>query len=181
MTKLCELAYKYDTDKRPGSGRHNYTPFYHFLLHDKEVSKILEIGVDKGRSLRMWQEYFPKAQIWGIDNDPDKIINEDRIRSVLCDQSSKEKLEEAIQTLGYDFDFICDDGSHNPKHQVLSATVLVPLLKVGGYYIIEDVYQRVEVLSAIIDIFQNGYSVSQIETAELSQGSDNRLIIIKRY
>lgn len=181
ITSLCELAHKYDTDKRPGSGKHNYTPFYHYLLHDKKVSKVLEIGADQGKSLRMWQEFFPSAQIWGIDKDPDKLVTEDRIKTLLCDQSSEEQLLETLKILGSDFDFICDDGSHNPDDQVLSAKILAPALKSGGYYIIEDVYERTEVLCSITDIFKNGYSVSQIETAELSKGSDNRLVIIYKY
>ena len=41
--------------------------------------------------------------------------------------------------LGHGFDFIVDDGSHIPEHQVMTANVFMPLLKPDGIYTIEDI------------------------------------------
>ena len=35
-------------------------------MRNKKI-KILEIGVLYGSSLRMWQDYFSKAEIYGMD------------------------------------------------------------------------------------------------------------------
>ena len=65
MQTLKEIGKKYPTSKN----RTGFIPIYeHFLgsLREKEIN-ILEIGVDKGDSLRLWREYFSKAKICGID------------------------------------------------------------------------------------------------------------------
>jgi hypothetical protein len=71
--------------------------------------KILEIGVDNGGSIFMWREYFPEANIIGIDNkDCPQLENRDRINFVVEDAYSYKALDQ----LPNDFDVIIDDGSH---------------------------------------------------------------------
>ena len=139
-TDLCRLALTHGTDKMPRWG-HAYTPYYHSLFADRRylVRKVLEIGIDVGASLRMWRDYFPRADIYALDCDHEKLIQESRIRSRLCDQGNAFHLQEAIQWAGRGFDLILDDGSHQLVHQVLTALLLVPLLAPGGVYVIEDV------------------------------------------
>lgn len=152
MTELCELAVKHGTDKCV-----YYTPFYHDLLKDRrDIKKVLEFGVGDledirhslsrvgmvpikvGPSLFMWQDYFPQAQIYALDHDPKKFINEGRIQTFYCDQGDPDSYTEAIKHIGYDFDFIIEDGSHHALHQILSLQMLMPLLKRNGIYIMED-------------------------------------------
>ena len=66
MDLLTKLAQVYETDKW---GVHAYTPYYHELFNSKRnwVYNLLEIGVLNGASLRMWRDFFPNAQILGID------------------------------------------------------------------------------------------------------------------
>ena len=59
---LQELAFMYGTDKL----EHGYIPFYEKHL-PKNTKKLLEIGVKEGRSIRMWQKYFPETEIHGLD------------------------------------------------------------------------------------------------------------------
>ena len=137
-TELCKLAVHYMTDKAPRTG-HAYTPFYHDLLKDRRsAKKVLEIGIDLGRSLFMWRDYFPDATIYGLDWDASRLINEGRIQSYLCNQGDVWQLESAVTWAGSNFDLILDDGSHDPVHQVLTALILVPILAPNGIYIIED-------------------------------------------
>ena len=74
MTTLTEIANKYKSDKGskffatddPG---HLYTEHYHQLfehMRDNQVT-LLEIGAAKGASLLMWNEYFQKGDIVGMD------------------------------------------------------------------------------------------------------------------
>ena len=138
MASLCELATKYGTDKKPEN--HNYTPVYSYLMAGKTVKRVLEIGIAAGESLRMWEEAFPEAEIWGIDHEESKMIDAGRIHTKLCDQGDVIALCALVKSLeGKQFDLIVDDGSHELKHQALSATVLMSLLAVDGFYVIEDV------------------------------------------
>ena len=134
---LSELAQRHNSDKL----QHTFTDFYHGLLAVDRlaVTKVLEIGIFHGGSLLMWADYFPNAIIHGVDIEP-KTVDHPRIKCHQVDQGSKEALVSLITTIGGDFDFIIDDGSHIIKHQQISWAVLYPHLKSGGYYIIEDLH-----------------------------------------
>src|SRR5260221_5176203 len=105
QTPLCKLAYKYGTDKCPQL-KHCYTPYYHQLFkgRQKTVKKVLELGIgyyktikeqeavydrklkryyQKGASLKMWRDFFPNAQIFGADIQPDTLFEEERIKTYL--------------------------------------------------------------------------------------------------
>lgn len=151
-TPLCELAKKHETDKggrhyRYGGGDsdtcHEYTPIYWDLLHAKkdDVKHVLEIGVNAGSSLRMWKEFFPNANIVGIDCEQRTMFSEDRIQTIMADQGSEVSLVMAMGMVDPErpcFDLIIDDGSHETGHQITSMQTLLPFLKKDGIYVIED-------------------------------------------
>ena len=76
---LDALARLHGTDK--SSHHHGYTRLYerHFASRRATVRRLLEIGVggtsswrgydttQGGQSLRMWSDYFPNAEIVGVD------------------------------------------------------------------------------------------------------------------
>jgi predicted O-methyltransferase YrrM len=146
-TELCQLARKHGTDKggghlQRGDTCHNYTPAYHKLFKDRrdDVKAVLEIGIGGGHSLRMWKEYFPNAQIIGIDCNFDCILQiEDRIKCYVADQYNEEDLRIVMKAIGHKLDLIVDDGSHEPAHQIFTAQVLLPYLAPDGVYVIEDI------------------------------------------
>lgn len=162
MTRLCELAEKYGSDKTP-SIFHGYTPFYDELLKDRDVKRVLEIGIGNvacmnhvkdykpGASLRMWRDYFPEAKIFGADNDSGVLFNDTlHIYTLWCDQSSERSLVDMAGVLGGNFDLILDDGSHVLEHQALTSNTLIPkLLSRTGVYIIEDVAWRSELYALL--------------------------------
>ncbi len=148
MTPLCELARKYQTDKGgehlfAGDTCHRYTEAYHELFKHRceQVQWVLEIGVNYGCSLRMWAEYFPRAWVIGIDSNEGCLFNEGRILTFAGDQFNQDDLLSIVRRVGRpQFDLICDDGSHEPAHQIFSAQVLLPFLASDGAYVIEDIY-----------------------------------------
>lgn len=174
-TELCKLGVKYHTDKTPfiEPPTHDYTPYYHELFKGRTVKKVLEIGVAAGASLRMWQDYFNEAEIYGLDIDPQRLFNEGRIKTFLCDQGDANALRELAMKLGGNFDIILDDGSHESVHQSLSARVLVPFVAPGGVYIIEDVCHPEEVVPHLP--FPH-----EVVPRRLDLLSDDRLIVIRR-
>jgi hypothetical protein len=128
---------KYKTNKIT---HHGYQRFYDYFLIPIKNNKmnVLEIGVDDLRSLKMWLDFFPNAYIYGIDINK-KDYNYNRGTIFQGDQSKKKDLVKIVKEIGK-CKFIIDDGSHVPKHQLLSFNYLFKeCLEFGGIYIIEDV------------------------------------------
>jgi len=148
MKTLEELTIKYDVDAL-GLG---YTPHYAKLFDGvrEDVTKVLEIGVETGRSHRMWLEYFPNATIYGFDIFKSGVEEFHRLqkgnpnldRSVMFEgnQESVDDLENFLSLHGNDFDIIIDDGGHTMRQQQISLGVLFDAVKSGGHYIIEDLH-----------------------------------------
>lgn len=139
---LSELGKKYNTDKY---NLHNFCDFYEINLK-KDIKILWEIGILDGASLRMWSEYYPKANIVGFDiNDKSDLEFNERINTVLLDQSNIYQLVELSKVK--DIDIIIDDGSHIINHQIMTFEILFDSLKSGGQYIIEDLHTSTELWS----------------------------------
>lgn len=160
-TPLCQLMHNYGADKCPQI-RHGYSPQYYELLQDQRdyATQILEIGIGTvpvmkrivgehyvpGASLKAWRDFFPQAQVWGLDKARTVLFEEDRIKCYYVDQSSEHSLGAAIQRIHHElgsvelFDLILDDGSHIKEHQWLTIHTLHQWVKPGGLYIIEDIH-----------------------------------------
>lgn len=130
----------------PTKQGHNYLPLYqrHFEANRLNVKKILEIGVESGTSLRMWSEYFPNAEIYGFDIEPEcKLCETDRIKVIIGDQCSETDME----MLPNGFDIIIDDGLHSIKSQLSCFEFLFKnKLSETGIYVVEDVIGATKVL-----------------------------------
>lgn len=184
MTPLCELARKYGTDK---CDKHNFTPTYHAAFKDRaeSVKRVLEVGIKRGASLRMWQEFFPNATIYGVDHNPDTFINHGRIQSFHGDQKDPGSLIECARkaTAAGLLDVIIDDGSHHWSLQLATATALLSFLAPDGIYVIEDVMMRVRKGVRVDDpkFIRNrlppGYDTEVVRTGE---GDDDVLLFIRR-
>lgn len=137
---LDDIGIEAGTDK--SSKKHNYLVNYeralgHLRHHDV---KLLEIGVFNGSSLRMWREFFQNGRIIGVDNKPHALQHSgDRIQVVFGDQSDADCLQAIADEHG-PFDVVVDDGSHVWSHQILTLQTLLPAVRSGGIYIIEDMH-----------------------------------------
>jgi hypothetical protein len=98
---------------------------------------VLEIGIYRGASLQMWRDYFPNAQVYGLDINDVKVMGE-RIHVVRGDQSDDELLAR-IRELG-PFDVIIDDGSHFGTDVHATFAGLFDSLQADGMYVIEDMH-----------------------------------------
>lgn len=130
---------KYKTDKITHHGYHRFYDFFLKQFKNKKIN-LLEIGIDDGRSLQMWRDYFPDGKIYGFDlKKSTKYSDKKNIYEITGDQSSGNDLENIIKEIKC-CDIIIDDGSHVPEHQLFSFNILFKnLLKEGGVYIIEDI------------------------------------------
>ena len=154
---LSKFGWKYGTDK---STNHRYTPYYHqvFTPVRNTTHTLLEVGVFKGESLKMWRDYFTNSMIYGIDyfrgnadgtwGELNRRVKLDakfgpRIAMFDVNQSSIVEMERAFaedQPLGQaaPYDIIVEDGSHMNRDQQLTFGQLFPLVRPGGIYVIED-------------------------------------------
>lgn len=133
MLSLYEIGIKYNCDKITQHGYHRFYTQYLNKWRNKPI-KMLEIGIDKERSLKMWQEYFAKGTIFGVDKKLEGVKN------VFTGDQSDTNFLQAVHTKAGPFDCIIDDGSHVPEHQVSTFNYLFKhSLKNGGIYIVEDI------------------------------------------
>jgi len=134
---LDELGAKYLPSKRT----HNYLIYYwmHFRDIRFDVKKVIEIGVQTDHSVRMWEEFFPNATIYGIDIDPAcKQFEGGRRKIFIGDQSDPEFCRQVIKETGGGIDVIIDDASHRFEHQLMSFSYFFPAMSSHGIYVIED-------------------------------------------
>jgi hypothetical protein len=143
---LDELAAQYGSDK--WGGLHWFTPHYanHFAPLRYDPVKILEIGIGGykyescgGESLYMWQRFFPRGLVYGMDLYPKPGVRGPRIRTIQGDQNDRSYLRSLAAELG-PFDIIIDDGSHLNEHVRTSFEELFGCVRPGGYYVIEDLH-----------------------------------------
>jgi len=159
MDKLNPVTDFWYYDKYKGQkvfteiGYHSYHKHYAEKFHDlrHSVKKVLEIGVFRGHSLLMWHDYFPNAEIYGIDisfewhnmgvNAVELCKDKKRIHLLEADACTHETLQIVKEKWGDDFDIILDDASHHPYHQAWALLNYKDLLKQdGGIFAIEDVF-----------------------------------------
>lgn len=141
-TNFTELCNKYNSDK--GTERfpkHGFSKIYdEWFNHLKEkATAVLEIGVNDGASMKVLEEYFPNAKIYGLDIDDKKQFNTTRVECIRLNQSIDSELEE-FSKRDIKFDVIIDDGSHHVQDQQKSFGYLFPMIKEGGIYVIEDLH-----------------------------------------
>ena len=145
----------YATDKL---SKHSYIPSYEKLFQGRKenVKHVLEIGIGSGGSLELWADYFPDAQVYGIDlnyNWPHLDVHP-RIHQIKDDAYSEQFIQK-FTSKNIKFDVVIDDGPHNRFSQMMAMKLYFPLLKENGLIIVEDVQDYLEPGSWIKDIIQS--------------------------
>lgn len=126
---------------------HSYLGLYDNLLSNKrETAKnVLEIGIFKGGSIKLWNDYFTNAVIHGLD-----IIH---INEVWGDIKNNEKIKLYTSVDAYDetffknnflhknikCDFMLDDGPHTLDSMKQFIQLYSQIMTDDGILIIEDV------------------------------------------
>ena len=133
---LAELARKH----RPSKIVHDYLKYYHlhFQAIRSRVRTVLEVSVDAGNSLAMWEEYFPNAVVHGIDVVPGCKRFEGGRRRVHIGDTTDPAFLDGVLAVQPDFDIVIDDGSHRMADQLWLFDHLFPRLTSHGIYVLED-------------------------------------------
>lgn len=127
---------------------HAYTRLYDLHLHGirKRVRKVLELGILNGASLALWRDYFPQAEIFGVDIDPErwKMFAGDLPNTqILIGDERDQDFMAGVAGQG-PFDLIVDDASHAPALQAETFQRLWPAVKQYGFYVMEDIFRAYE-------------------------------------
>ena len=120
---------------------HGYNIFYEKYFKENRIKhlNIMEFGIHHGDSLAALSSYFPNANVVGVDRNPFSTnYKSERIRTLHCDVSSEKNLINLSNYLNKDYDYIIDDASHNPIHQMSILFSMFKNLKSGGIFIIEE-------------------------------------------
>jgi hypothetical protein len=140
MKSLEEISLHYESDK--GNVYHGYLSIYekYFSKYRDTLENFLEIGLWKGESIKMWREYFNVGNLVGADILDLSHIKLHNTQIHMCDQSSREDLENLVKKTYNQYDIIIDDGGHMMHQQQITLGVMFKYLKSGGVFVIEDLH-----------------------------------------
>lgn len=151
---------------KPGHDIYYHHMYAHLLKpfrHEPDLT-LLEIGANTGESLDLWATYFSNVKSiygvrWGIADkqmQPCKAGESCRkIHLIDADQSRLAHLQNVVMKslgdlkfslnmassswAGTGYGIVIDDGSHVPRHMLLSFQTLWPYVRPGGVYVLEDI------------------------------------------
>lgn len=135
---LDQIFNKHGADK--GSIAHNfsirYEPLFEPIRNDPIV--LLECGIQFGCSARAWLEYFPKAQIYGVDCLNEHGISDPRFHFEIGNQRDHAfwhqwTIRNPLPNV------VIDDAEHRADASKTMFDHLWDHLQPGGIYAIEDV------------------------------------------
>ena len=108
----------------------------------------------------MWREYFPHAEIFGVDIvERARQYEEERIHIIQADLS---ELQQVARLREIEPQIIIDDASHIVSHQLLALFTLFDVLPSGGVYILEDLETSLNP-----ELFEAGYRDCPMDAYEV--------------
>ena len=197
---LREIIAHYDInghEKDGGTDKdtyHSYIELYERLLApfvDKAIT-LVEIGIQYGGSMLLWQDYLPKAQFIFVDNvnciSPRILEHVDRDRtSILFQDAYNDIGAEDVDYLAKSgpsggIDFIIDDGPHTLQSQRDFLRLYLPLLNSGGVALIEDVqdtYWFADLEEEVLRLGK-GYVTECIDIRHIKGRYDDLVFVVTR-
>jgi hypothetical protein len=195
-TKLCEIMNKEGSDKAREK-YHNYTTVYNYLFQNIRFDKLnfLEVGLGTNNinvpsnmgangtpkaSMRGWRTFFPNADLHGADIDKGILIDEERIKTHYINQLDLNTITNFKNEfpISYKFDIIIDDGLHSFEANYNLFNYLNDMVRVGGFYIIEDCNVE-DYNKLLVKLDVSNYEVDNIQLPHYNK-HDNRMIILKK-
>jgi hypothetical protein len=132
-------SYSPKTDK---GTYHNYIVGYYNnefnSLKESDIT-LLEIGILKGESTKLFRDWFTNAELWALDNNAAGagVFDIDGV-NILWEDAYDDSVVSKFDN-NY-FDYIIDDGPHTLESQKLTIIKWLPKIKSGGKLIIEDIF-----------------------------------------
>lgn len=123
-----------------------YTETYERLFKNYKYGKkitMLEIGVQSGGSMVMWNSWFADAQFTYVGIDANPLCKQldtsatDQTYIEIGSQNDVDFLEFMCEKYG-PFDIVVDDGGHSAENMITSLRALFPCVTDDGIYVVED-------------------------------------------
>jgi hypothetical protein len=186
------LAGQFSAGKRKG-----HEEVYPLLELDSVLAKnILEVGIGTndpkaassmgkagvpGSSLQMWEVLFPHAQIVGADVDKSSFFFSDRVVSKFVDQMDSASLGELYKLCSEsgEFDLVVDDGLHTPEANLRTFNSLSGLLRIGGYYVLEDIDEAWQSLWGLLGRAMPNYETFVVKS-DFTSGRTHGFFVARR-
>lgn len=158
-----------------------YLEIYHKLFSPfkEEAITLLEIGTDGGGGLRMYQDYFPTAWIFGMDISPSpESVKANGITHYQMDAYTAESVDFWNRTHAK-FTVIIDDGPHTLGSQEFFVQNYPNLLAPAGIAIVEDIqeYAHAQHLASLVPA---GFFSSIVDLRHVNGRYDDLLLLIWR-
>ena len=146
MNKLEHFFWNKE-DKLTINKWHHYFSVYerHFNKFIGKKPTILEIGIFKGGSIQLWNDYFDnECFIYAIDIDPkcleiEKLNNVKNIKLELGNQEEPEFWRKYLKNKPK-FDIVIDDGGHTMNQQIVTYDKVYNHMSNNGVYLCEDLH-----------------------------------------
>jgi hypothetical protein len=167
------------TDKNTS---HSYLETYENLMKDKSLScqHILEIGVQRGGSMKLWNDYFVNATLYGIDIDdgPAFLKEYNRISCLKMNAYSQDSINYFLEK-NIVFDFIIDDGPHSLESMIYFINNYTQLLAVNGIMIVEDIPEP-KWCDVFKTLLPDGFTYEIFDLRHIKNRWDDILFVIKK-
>lgn len=151
IERLQGLFKAYGSDKHT----HKYEDIYARLFRESDsVVSVVEIGIGtnnekvvshmgknhqgSGGSLRAFRDFFPNAQVIGLDIDHEAMFQEDRISTFFFDQNGSTEQLSDLGIKASSVDLFIDDGLHLFGANIKGLIHGLRYTRSGGWIAIED-------------------------------------------
>jgi hypothetical protein len=136
-----------DNQRTDKNTTHSYLPLYQQLLTSKKqtAKNVLEVGIYLGGSIKLWNDFFINATIYGLDimniNDIwEGIKNNNKIiLYTSTDAYNNDFFINNFLNKNIKFDFMLDDGPHTLESMKQFIKLYSNIMTDDGILIIEDV------------------------------------------
>ena len=158
---------------------HSYIDIYEEQMTKKTNIDILEIGVYKGHSIKMWQDYFIDSNVYGIDINLDHLEFNDCNNLYICNATSQEQIDTIFGEKK--FDYIVDDGSHIIEEQTGAFDILWPRIKPGGKYFIEDIDGKMAIDSISKHLNDRGIEFTLFDNRKVKSLWNDMIFMMEKF
>lgn len=193
MKTLADIYQKYCLPENGISDKgttHSYIEEYERLFapfRQRQPITMLEIGLCRGGSLRMWHEYFDRSAVHGIDisDAPDglpdlrRLIGEDLPRMTVSIFDACEPIQVLKHIGNAKFDIIIEDASHDIDDSMAIYANFVHRLNPNGLYVIEDVVTIESTRGIVSDVVRPPRQFQVLDLRHKKNRWDDVLITIQ--
>lgn len=159
---------------------HSYAQVYERLFAPlrESCAAILEIGVQHGGSMRLWNGYFHNAIVYGLDTNVYQNQCREFAPRVRLIQANAYTPECAATFAPASLDIVIDDGPHTLESMCLAISLYLPAVRPGGYLIIEDI-QSMDWIPVLRAQVPQGVEVTVEDRRAIKGRYDDVLLILQ--